>query len=202
MISKNKENIVLGIYGVNGVGKTVVSQKLLAEIKIGELQSTDNLLPIFRLNNPDEKWSAICSYTAWQMINDRNQANIIAGFRKYRGQLRGYIKSLIDRACADQFSLIIEGIHFEADLNRTKKIKVIPVLLKIGDRTKHQKRISEKSAGRTDLKNKLKDNFAAIRTIQDFLIKEARSANCLIIDTGRIKAGDVIIKIIDYVQNI
>ena len=78
----------------------------------------------------------------------------------------------------------MEGIHFHPSLYAKYPTLVIPILLKIQNKTLHKKRIIEKSAGRDLLQQKLLRTFNAIRKVQDFLIDEANTLNVHIFETG------------------
>lgn len=177
-------NCVICIYGINGSGKTSLSQMLIKYFPVCEIQSTDNLRKIFILNNPSHPYSNVTSYTAWQVLGEKNRRNIIEGFKNYRIMIADYTRCIISRAYDEKLSIILEGIHFDPVFTEKSKILVIPVLLTISNKRILKKRIIQKSAGRKKLKNKLISHIDEIFSIQKYLVNEARKHGYIILDTS------------------
>src|SRR3989344_1221213 len=170
-----EKNCVIGLYGINSVGKSVLSQKLTEKFKVCELQSTDNLLKMTKYFYPENEYAHCSSCTAWKVRGSKTEVNIIEGFKGYREYVEGLINCLIQRVAAENFTMIFEGIHFNPQCRRNNEgIVVIPVLLTLKNIEKHRQRIIEKSNGRKELEERLLNNMQVSRVIQDFLIPEAK----------------------------
>ncbi len=181
-----KKNYAVIIYGINSVGKSVQSQLLIKEIAVCELQSTDNLIKIYKHLNPESLYVKETSSSSWKIFGKKNDENIIKGFNGNRNLIMDYIGTLIDRIPNEKLSIIFEGVHFNPEIiSNHSNVKVIPILLTLQDENIHRERIIEKAQGRKELEERLLDSIRTSRIIQDFLIKEAQDHNCFIIDTGK-----------------
>jgi len=176
---------VIGLYGVVAVGKTTLAHELTRVINTSEVQSTDNLIALQRSLHPDDLRSAAPSYLAWTIYGDRTPSNVARGFSTYRESIAPFISTLIERAAREQFTLILDGIHFGPGyLGRDGGISIVPLLLVVKDEAAHRSRIHQKCCGRTDLEARLLEHFDTIRIIQTFLIEEAGKAGPCVVETG------------------
>ncbi|KKU91769.1 MAG: 2-phosphoglycerate kinase [Candidatus Jorgensenbacteria bacterium GW2011_GWA1_48_11] len=185
MTNVKKDFYVVGLYGINSAGKTAISRLLMKEIPICEIQSTDNLMKLFKSYHKDPKYVGLSSRTAWKLIGEENETNIIEGFKIYRSIVSSDIDVLINRVPTENFTMIFEGIHFspknrEAD----KAVKIIPILLTLQDKEAHKRRIIEKCNGRNELEQRLLDGMKTARLIQEFLIREAKENGTIVVDTS------------------
>ena len=198
-----KNNRVIIFYGINAVGKTTLSQELMCHFEVCELQSTDNLLKIYNYVNPNNPYIGSNSCTAWSVIGDKTNLNILTGFKNYRALITEYICSLAQRAYEEQFTLVIEGVHFDPIVKkRIKQIKISPILLILSNFNVHKKRIIEKSDSRIDVKERLMNNLFIMRQIQDFLTDEAKNNGCSVVDTGLDTVEESLGKILRIVNDI
>lgn len=202
MIEIFKDNFAIGIYGINSVGKTVQSQMLMKYFPICELQSTDNLIKIYKSLNPHWPYTNSTSFTSWKVIGEKKKENIVNGFISYRDSVEEYINTLIRRIQSEKLTIIFDGIHFSPQSsNKHPDVNIIPILLIIQDESIHRQRIREKAQGRKELEELLLENIHTARKIQDFLISEAKDNNCLFIDTGKDTVEQTLEKIVDIIDD-
>jgi len=201
-IKNQKENYIIGIYGVNAAGKSVTSKKLSNYFEVCEIQSTDSIMKIYKFTCKDNQIKKLSSRNAWSLFGDKNTENIIKGFKKYRSLIFDHINCLIQRVPTEKFTMILEGVHFDpAILELNPGLKIVPVLLIIQDVNSYKKRIVKKARGRISLQNELLTNVNTAKTIQKFLINEAKKKNILIIDTAENNLRQVIGKIIKKIND-
>jgi len=180
------QNKIIGIYGVSAVGKTVLTQHLTRVLTITEVQSTDSLKALYRTFHPEDPMGSMSSYLAWTLVGPQTERNVIKGFLRYRNSVAPLITALMQRAMAEQFTLIFDGIHFSPALPLGGlSIPVVPILLTIDDESAHKRRIHLKASGRTALEQRLMLHFDNIRLIQTYLLNEAKRCHSLVIDTGK-----------------
>ena len=200
-MKNEKQNYAIGLYGVNGAGKSVLSKELMACFSVCELQSTDNLLKIYKHLNPKSPYRNLVSYTAWQCFGKKTEKNIAKGFAGYRNLLFDYLDCLIQRVPAEKLTMIFDGIHFDPRLKETNKdVQIVPILLTLKNSEIQRQRIMEKSGGREELEEILLSNIETSRNIQDYLIREAKQRGVFILDTGTDSVVESLNKIINAIN--
>jgi len=177
---------VIGIYGVNAVGKSTLAHLLSQDYTEYDTVATDNLLAIKRMLNSTEPVWQQSSYTQWQRLGDPSAENIWKGFVEYREGMQDYMRCILRRARDQKVGMIIEGVHInpEVFLEYQNELDIKLFILTITNKDIHKARINQKCDYRPELLKRLEINFQYIRDLQERCKEEAEKFPVHQIETG------------------
>lgn len=145
------------IYGVPDVGKTTISKALRDKTGIPLIEG-DYIKPY-----PATKF-------VWRKYGSLTKKNVVKGLF----YVRDYMRSEVDRVLSENEKVILEAVFIDPAPYRDKANVFLLVCL---DEATHRKQFFEQRK-ETD---ESKENFAAIRMMQEFLLEEAKELNVKVI---------------------
>jgi 2-phosphoglycerate kinase len=112
--------VILLLGGATGAGKTALAQEVAHRLGIAGLVSTDSIRQIMRIMLSRDLVPAIhaSSYDAWRALPDqqRGEDAVIEGFRSMAATVSVGVRAMMDRAVAENSSLIIDGVSLVPSL--------------------------------------------------------------------------------------
>jgi 2-phosphoglycerate kinase len=170
----------LFIYGVPGVGKTHASHLLAKRLKLPLLEA-DTLWKVAQRGKSPATHPFLFAHTckAYQLIGPKKKINIIKGLREVRKAMGSHILRAIKKYPAD---LVAEASFLDPHV--LSKLGTM-ILVVARDKARHEKQFF---AHRDKKRNATE--FLVARTIQRFLIDEARKNNIQLVETD--EAADTI----------
>ena len=152
------------IYGVSGSGKTYISRRISADLKL-PLFEADTLKDGLRKLTTKEESPFLFSSTgqAYRYFGELNKDNVIKGLRAVREALA----ESVSKEIKGHNEVIMEGAFL--DPNSLKDLGKL-ILVITSDEERHRKQFFQH---REESENNM-DEFRSVRIIQDFLINEAR----------------------------
>lgn len=188
-----KENInLIVLYGVSGVGKSSIALHYSYSKGIKNIIGTDYIREIQRmyespLRNP---FLFKVTHNSCDLLNDSSPEGVINGFEKHVESVTPGIIRIIEKYIKDGNDAVIEGVHFNSKtlkiIKKIKGVSIHPILLTLPDGKSLQKRISHKLKSRKSGEKKdWMQNFTKLQLIQDYLIKDAKENNILVIENQK-----------------
>jgi 2-phosphoglycerate kinase len=106
--------VIILLGGAAGVGKTTLALEVAHRLGIGRVYSTDSVRQIMRIMLSRELVPAIhgSSYDAWRLIPPDSLGDdpVIEGFRAQASTVSVGIRGSVDRAIAENTSLVMDGV--------------------------------------------------------------------------------------------
>jgi 2-phosphoglycerate kinase len=106
--------VILLLGGAAGVGKTSIALEVAHRLGIGRVLSTDSIRQIMRLTLSPEIAPALhgSSYDAWKLVPPDNLGDdpVIDGFRDQTAIVSVGVRASMDRAIAENASIVIDGV--------------------------------------------------------------------------------------------
>jgi 2-phosphoglycerate kinase len=106
--------VIVLLGGATGVGKTSLALEVAYRLGIGRVLSTDSIRQVMRITLSRELVPALhsSSYDAWKVLPPETLGDdpVIEGFRAQAGTVAVGVRASIDRAVAENASLILDGV--------------------------------------------------------------------------------------------
>jgi 2-phosphoglycerate kinase len=183
--------VILLLGGATGAGKTALAQEVAHRLGIAGLVSTDSIRQIMRIMLSRDLVPAIhaSSYDAWRALPDPRAGDdaVIEGFRSMAATVSVGVRAMMDRAVAENSSLIIDGVSLVPGLvdlasyqDRAHVIFLIVATLEseaFGSRFAARAREAAERPPHRYL-----ENLDAILRIQDYLLELAEQHGVPIVD--------------------
>lgn len=188
--------VLLG--GSTGVGKTSIAVEMARRLEISRVIGTDSIRQIMRLMfSPDLMPEIHCStfdaYQALGLDGDRAEA-VLLGFREQAQKIAVGVHALLDRAVAENTSMLIEGVNLlpeVLDLARYRdRAHVIGAVISTLDLEAYRSRFRTRAAAAREREaGRYLDHFDEIVAIQDYILAEADHHDLPIIDNIQFDAA-------------
>lgn len=176
-------------YGVPGTGKTHLSKKLGKQLSLRVIEG-DKLKKLARKNIPRSQnpFFYLGTCQAWQEFGPLNKENAIKGLLAVRQAFADFISQYLQ----NKESFIFEAAFFDPNLvgNNDRVLRKLSAksdhysLLITSDESQHRKQFYHHIEKRLNLKD---TQFQATRMVQEYLIKEAKKLNIIIIENNGLK---------------
>ncbi len=202
---KDKKPLLVLIGGTSGCGKSTLSTKIAGRLNIVRTQSTDMLREVMRMMIPKTLLPVLhqSSFEAWKTLrriqeDARNDSrseydNLIDGYSAQAGLLSSACDAVIQRACRERVSLVLEGVHLypalmhkirqETDMIVVPLMKAILKPKQLRHRIKNRAKVSQQRSSEHYLKN-----FDTIWQLQSYLLDEADQLNIPIIHNNDLES--------------
>jgi 2-phosphoglycerate kinase len=183
--------VIILLGGTAGVGKTSLALEVAHRLGIGRMLSTDSIRQIMRLMLSPELAPAIhgSSYDAHRLIPAESQDSeaVIRGFRAQTATVSVGIRASMDRAVAENASLVMDGVSIvpgSIDLESYAELAdVIFLVVATLDEEAFSSRFALRAAEqRRRPPHRYLENLDAIHQIQDHFLDLAESFEVPIVD--------------------
>jgi 2-phosphoglycerate kinase len=183
--------VIILLGGAAGVGKTSLALEVAHRLGIGRMLSTDSIRQIMRLMLSPELAPAIhgSSYDAHKLMpaDSQDPETIVRGFRAQAATVSVGIRASMDRAVAENASLVLDGVSIvpgSIDLEAYADVAdVIFLVVATLDEDSFSNRFAARAAEqRQRPPHRYLENFDAIRQIQDHFLDLAERFEVPIVD--------------------
>lgn len=181
---RSERPLLLLLGGSTGSGKSSIATEIAHRLHINRILATDSVRHVMRAMISEKLLPSIhrSSFEAWrdpgvQVPPDTDPT--LAAFREQVQHVAVAVEAVLERARQENLSIILEGVHlvpglyprFAAD----PRLHFLHLVVYVQDEAEHRERFLARGRGaRERPSRRYLDNFAAIRTIQDFLVERAR----------------------------
>jgi 2-phosphoglycerate kinase len=183
--------VIILLGGAAGVGKTSLALEVAHRLGIGRVLSTDSIRQIMRLMLSPELVPAIhgSSYDAHRLLGADYQGEdpVLEGFRAQTATVSVGIRGSMDRAVAENASLVMDGVSIlpgVIDLGAYEELaQVIFLVVATLDEDAFAKRFALRAAGeKRRSTHRYLENLDAILKIQDHFLDAAERFGAPIVD--------------------
>jgi 2-phosphoglycerate kinase len=105
--------VIVLLGGAAGVGKSALAQEVAHRLGIARVISTDSIRQVMRIMLSPDLVPAIhaSSYDAWRALSDlQSDQPVVEGFRAQASIVSVGVRAIIDRAVAENASMVMEGV--------------------------------------------------------------------------------------------
>ncbi len=198
--------LVLYIGGASGTGKSTVALELAPLLRIYRINATDTIRQVMRMVFTSSILPAIHSSSfevaplsepgaaelgARPPGDPEDVPRVIASFEEQAVRVTVGIRAVVERAIAENLSIIVEGVHVHpalvpfADLEGSAY--QVPLVLASLSEESHRSRFLARSRTGGRRAERYLENFPSIRAIHDHIVQEAERRDVPILDNP---AGD------------
>jgi len=183
--------VILLLGGATGAGKTALAQEVAHRLGIAGLVSTDSIRQIMRIMLSKDLVPAIhaSSYDAWRALPDAASLEdpVVEGFRTMAATVSVGVRAMIDRAVAENASLIIDGVSLVPGLvdvaSYHDRAHVIFLIVATLDPEAFAGRFAARAREAAERPpHRYLENLDAILRIQDYLLELAEQHGVPIVD--------------------
>ncbi len=193
--------LVLYIGGASGTGKSTVALELAPLLRIYRINATDTIRQVMRMVFTPSILPAIHSSSfevaplsepgaaelrAHSPGEPQSGSPLIASFEEQAVRVTVGIRAVVERAIAENLSIIVEGVHVHpalvpfADLEGSAY--QVPLILASMSEESHRSRFLARSRTGGRRAERYLENFPAIREIHDHIVHEAERRDVPILD--------------------
>jgi 2-phosphoglycerate kinase len=183
--------VIVLLGGATGAGKTALAQEVAHRLGVAGLVSTDAIRQIMRLTLSKDLAPAIhaSSYDAWRHLPDLagSEEPVIEGFRAMATTVSVGVRALLDRAVAENASLIVDGVSLVPGLldleSYQHRAHVIFLIVATLDPEAFANRFHQRALTAVERgPHRYLENLDAILRIQDYLLELAEQHGVAIVD--------------------
>ncbi len=207
-LSRLDKPLVILIGGATGVGKSTVATMLATRLGIVRIVSTDAVREVMRAFFSPELMPAIhrSSFDAAGVLRQPLPASVdpvVAGFHEQTVAVAVGVKALVERARTEGTHLIIEGAHIVPGFIDLKQYEgsaiIVQLVITVEDEGLHRSHfyIRELDTQGTRPFDRYVANFDNIRTIQDYIVEQAKSFGVKLVDS--VGLDSTIAEVIEYI---
>jgi len=185
--------VVILLGGTSGVGKTSLAVEVAHRLGIARVLSTDSIRQIMRITLSPELVPTLhaSSYDAYKCLppGDLRQDPVIEGFHAQAATVAVGIRASIERAVAENSSLVIDGVSVVPGLVSpeawSESAYVIFLVVGSLDETALRNRFAARAIGAQErAAHRYLENFEAICKIQDHFLELAERHGVPIVDNS------------------
>ena len=183
--------VILLLGGAAGVGKTSLALEVGHRLGIGRMLSSDSVRQIMRIMLSKDLAPAIhaSSYDAWKTLPQETLGEdpVIDGFRAQTATVSVGIRASMDRAVAENASLVLDGVAIVPgmiDLEAYAELAdVIFLVVAALDIDAYSRRFAARAKGQTHrAAHRYLENLDAIVRVQDYFLEVADRHSVPIVD--------------------
>jgi len=183
--------VILLLGGPAGAGKTSLALEVASRLGIHRVVSTDAIRQVMRIMLSQELVPTVhaSSYDAWKVLARGTKADdpVVEGFRDQAQIVSVGVRAIMDRAIAENASVIIDGVSVVPgliDLDAYKdRAEVVFLLVATLDLEAFRSRFESRAKGETNrLPHRYIEHLDAIVRIQDHLLELADRFHVPIVD--------------------
>lgn len=183
--------VILLLGGPAGAGKTSLALEVASRLGIHRVVSTDAIRQVMRMMLSPELVPAIhtSSYDAWKVLARGSQAGdpVVEGFRDQAQIVSAGVRAMMDRAVAENASVILDGVSvvpglIDLDAYRNRA-EVVFLLVATLDPAVFRSRFESRGKGEVNRPpHRYLEHLDAILRIQDHLLELAERFHVPIVD--------------------
>lgn len=194
--------LIILVGGATGVGTTTIGGELLPRTRIKVVENTDYTREVLRnvVNPKYFRRLATSTYKAgmipgYEKLSEEEQESlIIEGYRIQALDVQHAYDDRIYRALKENKPMVVEGVHVLArdlskhpiELMQKYQDRIMQVLVDIEESNEHQQRFMLREMEAPERKaEKYLQYFKEIRWIRDYMVKEAKKYNAMIVDNSK-----------------
>jgi 2-phosphoglycerate kinase len=183
--------VIVLLGGATGVGKTSLALEVAYRLGIGRVLSTDSIRQVMRITLSPELVPALhaSSYDAWKVLPPETLGEdpVIEGFRAQAGTVAVGVRASMDRAVAENASLILDGVSIVPGLidldSYAASAHVFFLVVATLDEEAFRGRFHRRAEGaRLRTPHRYVENLDAILRIQDHFLELADRYDIPIVD--------------------
>jgi len=183
--------VILLLGGAPGAGKTSLALEVAHRLGIQRVMSADSIRQIMRIMLSPELVPAVhvSSYEAWKVIPGAavGEDPVIEGFLAQASAVTVGVRAMMDRAIAENTSLVLDGVSLLPGLLDVKSYEefahVIFLVVATLDVDAYENRFARRAEGeRLRPKHRYLDHLDAIRRIQEHFLERADQQGVPIVD--------------------
>jgi 2-phosphoglycerate kinase len=183
--------VVILLGGATGVGKTSLALEVAYRLGIGRVLSTDSIRQIMRITLSGDLMPALhaSSYDAWKTLppEPRGGEPVIEAFRSQAAAVSVGVRASIDRAVAENASLVLDGVSIVPGLLDVAPYAdvadVVFLVVATLDEDAFRSRFSTRAqGGQRRPSDRYLENLDAILRIQDHFLELADRYDVPIVD--------------------
>jgi 2-phosphoglycerate kinase len=199
LFKRSDRPLVLLVGGSTGSGKSSLATEIAHRLDVTRILSTDSVRHVMRAMISDRLLPSIhrSSFEAWRDPRIPAPPSVdptLAAFRDQVKHVSVAVRAALDRAVQEHLSMILEGVHlvpglftrFAAD----PRLQFLHLVVHVADENMHRSRFVERARGARERPGqRYLENFAAIRTIQSYLVERARAERLPIVENSNFDAA-------------
>lgn len=181
--------IIVLIGGATGTGKSTVASEVAYRLGITRVTSTDFVRQTMRAFLSTEFMPSIHS-SSFEVPSADEGLGVVEGFVEQTRNVLIGIRGLIDRALHEGWSLVLEGVHLVPGmLPQIDGALAVHCVLAIEDEQQHASHFWVRDAYSEGLRpvQKYLDAIVDIRTVQEFIIDQARVSGVPVVENGSVE---------------
>lgn len=185
--------LVILIGGTAGVGKSTVAAALSRRLGIHRVIGTDEIREIMRYMLPEDLLPALheSSFDVGDVLTGPDiQKDTLVGFSQQAGLISRGVHAYIKRTEKEGLKTIFSGVHLvpgSLDIKREENsLLLFHYLLTIDDKEEHMNRFQFRSDGSKRKAERYIDKIERIKSIQEYLVKEAQKSEIKIIENRNV----------------
>ncbi len=193
--------LVLYIGGASGTGKSTLALELAPLLRIYRINATDTIRQVMRMVFTPSILPAIHSSSfevapvsepgaaemgRFSPADPESARRMIASFEEQAVRVTVGIRAVVERAIAENLSIIVEGVHVHpalvpfADLEGSAY--QVPLILAALNAESHRSRFLARSRSTGRRAERYLENFPSIRAIHDHVVQEAEKRDIPLLD--------------------
>ncbi len=184
--------LVVMIGGTTGVGKSTLATMLANRLGISRVIATDVIRQVLRSFfshdlMPAVHYSAFEAGAASEDGDGDGDDDELPGFQEQAETVGTAVQAIVERACDEGTSLIVEGVHVVPgwlDPELRARCVAVEALLTVEDPELHRGHFTLRAATRPA--DRYLENFDAIRRLQVFLSTRAREQGAPVIENANV----------------
>lgn len=195
-LARMERPLIILIGGTTGVGKSTVATEVAHRLGITRIASTDSIRQVMRGIFSTDLMPALheSAYDAWRglRIPVPEGANpVIVGFREQTAAVSAGIKSLIERAVTEGYSMVVEGIHLVPgyiDPCQFESASVVQLVIGVDDERLHMSHFFSRDVqtqGSRPLE-RYRAGFPLIRSLGEYIEALAVANGIPVVDSGQL----------------
>jgi len=181
--------IIVLIGGATGTGKSTVASEVAYRFGITRVTSTDFVRQTMRAFLSNDFMPSIHS-SSFEVSHTEHELGVVDGFVEQTRNVLIGIRGLIDRALHEGWSLVLEGVHLVPGmLPPIEGALAVHCVLAIEDEEQHASHFWVRDAHSEGLRpvQKYLDGIQDIRTVQEFIIDQARRSGVPVVENGSVE---------------
>lgn len=183
-VSRLDRPLVVLVGGTTGVGKSTIATEVAHRLGITRISSTDSIREVMRGIFSTDLMPALhqSAFNAWKGLRvpvPQGANPVIVGFREQTAVVTSGVRSLIDRAMTEGYSMVIEGIHLVPgylDPSEFEGARVVQLVVAVDDEQSHLSHffIREVQTEGTRPLERYRTGFESIRELGHYIEDLAR----------------------------
>ena len=185
LFKRSDRPLVLLLGGSTGSGKSTLATEVAHRLDVTRILSTDSVRHVMRAIVSERLMPSIhrSSFEAWRDARMPVAAGVdptLAAFQEQVQHVTVAVEAVLERAVQENLSTILEGVHLVPGLFRRfatePRLHFVHLVVHLSDEAEHRHRFLSRGRGARDRPGRrYLDNFAAIRTIQSYIVARAEA---------------------------